>query len=365
MAKALTEQDTLLDDVQDKEPAHDEIEKNLSELVDPGDESAEDDEQEQDEEPADDGDGEEGGAGESDEDDAEAGDDDDDSGDESVADDGDDDEAESAGDDEGDGDDLVDSALEIRARALGLSDEELAGFQDSRSLSTALSVLEGRLKAPPAADASKDKTAADPAKKPDNETPQLAPWELNPDDFKVPFKVEDKWNAEFIDGMNGTIKKVVEAFNDKLRTHLVPAVQGLATRQQQADLQALETQFDAWISKLPKSMQSVLGDAPSRSLADDSAEAKARQAVLDRASTLTREYMGKTGKTPPFDQVMRAAFYSVHPDKIESVVRRDVNGKVRRFGKHRTARPTHRTSAPVRGTEAAVAEVAKILRRKK
>lgn len=115
--------------------------------------------------------------------------------------------------------------------------------------------------------------------------------------------------------------------------------------------------FDGFVDSLGKDYQDLFGNGPTDVLRDGSVQRRNRDSVLDEMRAL-REGYGKIGRKAPSEkELFQRALRGVFGDKISSMARREIAGKLDRRSKSHINRPTSRSDRDLTPRQRAIRSV--------
>lgn len=256
-----------------------------------------------------------------------------------------------------------DSGLLMRAKQIGL-DEAAARRMGADVLGNALGQWDGYLMqhplTPPKA------PAAAPV-----EAPKAPPAAAKPEGFAVP---EELLNGDMVDPIVGNTIKGLAEENAALREQVTAGQKTLESKFDEvleavrgADQKNAENKFhtdlDEAFSTLGEEWKAVFGVGDIRNLPQD--EADNRRKIAPMVTTLIANYRQLGYAEPEMKRAVMAAATSVFADKLETVSRQKIAGKLKEREGAMLPRPKPRKSEGLSLKDEAKADIRKIIQRKR
>jgi hypothetical protein len=226
--------------------------------------------------------------------------------------------------------------LVVKAKALGMHDDEVSQIKDTGALRSVVAALQRQAAVETSEDTEQSRRKPDAGASPSSEYEALST--LDPDDALDPSAIK--------------AIKALKAEIDRLKSGSVA----------QAAPSVRPDEADYMIAKLGGDFADVFGEGPSAALSPKSEQYKARATVVAEMQRIREA--ARTGKkrvpdtSEAFDQAVRSVFGS----KVKQVEQSALAGKVRQRESQLIARPSNNGKRPVSGREKAIASVAELMR---
>jgi hypothetical protein len=256
------------------------------------------------------------------------------------------DDQEAGGEQDADGGEGLPDDLVNRAKALGMTDDDLALFGSEAALERVVEMtLDKRtqeLQAPAGAD----------VKKGQEQQPET------PEEKIDALKFE--WDADVTDpAVIKAVDQVTKFYDQRLQEQgeVMQSIIG----QLQAETARRNTEwFDSRVSDLGASWKDTLGEGPLSSLVKGSPEHAARMAIVDGISVLEAGYKAQGMQMPPKNELFEQALTTKFKSKIASIERKKVHDAASKRRRSTTHRPTSRGQQELpQGRDRAIRETSK------
>lgn len=233
----------------------------------------------------------------------------------------------------------VSEEIAKKAIELGLTEEEIAGFDDDAAATKTLDIIQGIIDSEE--EPAQAQGAQTPAQEP-AETPPVGADAKKGEPFKVTFKNKDDIDPELLANLEGMEKHhqaEVKALRDQ--------VEGLLGRLHQEDTDRFMGRFDGMVEKLGHEFEDVLGKGKTTQLSRRGTATQNRRAIRVRMHAFAKGLNDAGQEIPGEQELFDIAINSLHGNKMKNVQGLRLHKKTSARGKQAIGRgATKRAGSP-------------------